>query len=60
MNCWQCKTELIWADDQDISSEEDCPFCMVSTFSCPSCNAHVEFYVPKDSYNETLQTRIIH
>lgn len=49
MNCWTCKTELIWGGDHDIDEEEDdSPFCIVSNFSCPTCQAHVEFYVPRE------------
>ena len=49
MNCWTCKTELIWGGDHDIDPEEDdSPFCMVSNFSCATCQAYVEFYVPRE------------
>lgn len=44
MNCWHCvNQELIWNDDHmmedDMGAER-----LVSFFSCPSCNALVEFY----------------
>ena len=47
MNCWQCKTELIWEGDQDIEDESE-TFCMVSNLSCPNCGCFVEVYVPKE------------
>ena len=28
MNCWHCKTELIWGGDQDL--EEDTQYSMVT------------------------------
>jgi len=47
MNCWSCRTELIWGGDHDL---EDCEeYVIVSNFSCPSCQAHVEFYVPRST-----------
>mgnify|MGYP003109740413 FL=1 len=56
MNCWHCKTELIWGGDDSLDeshplgnttlSEE---FCMVSNFTCPKCNAYVEMYLPRNA-----------
>jgi hypothetical protein len=46
MNCWTCKTELIWAGDQDLENESE-DYAVVSHLSCPNCHAHVEFYVPR-------------
>ena len=46
MNCWHCKTELIWGGDHDI--EEDESFCMVTNHSCPNCGSYVETYLLKD------------
>ena len=51
MNCWHCKTELIWGGDHDI--EEDCEeYSIVTNLSCPKCNCHVEVYYPKEKENE--------
>ena len=44
MNCWHCKTELIWVGDfnfEDYGIEED---GIVSTLNCPKCNSYVEVY----------------
>ena len=47
MNCWHCKTELIWGGDHDMDGE-DYPlmsgeYSMVTNLSCPKCNSFVEF-----------------
>ena len=55
MNCWHCKTELIWGADADI--EEDFQpvlyqeYSMVSNFSCPKCDSYVEVYKRRDAYD---------
>ena len=55
MNCWHCKTELIWGGDHDI--EEDfqpvmyAEYSMVSNFSCPKCDSFVEVYKRRDAYD---------
>ena len=47
MNCWHCKTELIWGGDHDMDGE-DYPlndlenFSMMTNLSCPKCNSFVE------------------
>tara|TARA_Y100000004_G_C8942224_1_gene424685 strand:+ start:1331 stop:1597 length:267 start_codon:yes stop_codon:yes gene_type:complete len=49
MNCWHCNTELIWGSDftyEDYCIEGE---GIVSTFSCPNCNAHVEVYLGDDA-----------
>ena len=48
MNCWQCKTELIWGCDyafEEVFLDGD---GIVSVFSCPNenCNAEVEVRLP--------------
>jgi hypothetical protein len=49
MNCWHCKTELIWGGDDDsnawLSSEI---YAMVTNLSCPKCDSYVLVYLPKD------------
>ena len=51
LNCWHCKTELIWGGDhsidedfQPVLAEE---YSMVTNLSCPKCNSYVEVYLPK-------------
>jgi RNase P subunit RPR2 len=48
MNCWHCKTELIWGGDHDIDDDEDESYSMVTNLSCPKCNSSVEVYYPKE------------
>ena len=47
MNCWHCKTELIWGGDHDIEEEDE--YSMVTNLSCPSCKCLVEVYLPKEN-----------
>jgi len=47
MNCWHCKTQLIWGGDEDCIFEED--FDMVTNLSCPTCESFVlVFYKEKE------------
>ena len=46
MNCWHCKTELIWGGDHDC--EEDSEFSMETNLSCPKCESLVLVYLPKE------------
>ena len=49
MNCWHCKTPLIWGGDHDLEdSVRGEMFAMVTNLSCPKCNSYVEVYVPKE------------
>ena len=51
MNCWHCKTELIWGSDSDgeeVSEEYD----LVSYLSCPNCQSDVEVYHKKTCTKE--------
>jgi len=55
MNCWHCKTELIWGADADIE-EETQPvlyqeYSMVTNLSCPKCDSYVEVYLRRDAYD---------
>ena len=47
MDCWHCKTELIWGSDSDCDHLED--YAMVTFLSCPKCKADVEVFLPKDN-----------
>ena len=55
MNCWHCKTELIWGADADINQDfqpvlaEE--YSMVTNLSCPKCHSYVEVYKPKYAYD---------
>lgn len=49
MNCWYCKTDLIWGGDhsyEDYGLDGD---GIVSNFSCPKCEAYVKFYKGEDN-----------
>ena len=56
MNCWHCKTELIWGADHDIDSEDDNYFynnySMVTNLSCPKCNSIVDVYYPREEMKD--------
>ena len=43
MNCWHCKTELIWGGDHDLHDPDE-PYAMVTNLSCPKCQSFVEVY----------------
>ena len=46
MNCWHCKTELIWGGDHDC--EKDSEFSIETNLSCPKCESFVLVYLPKE------------
>jgi len=45
MNCWHCKTELIWGGDSSCDHLKD--FDFVASLSCPQCKSEVEVYHPR-------------
>ena len=47
MNCWSCKSELIWGGDHDIPIEDDQEHSIVTNLSCPKCEALVLVYHDK-------------
>jgi len=47
MNCWHCKTELIWGGDHDVEDEES-PYLIETNLSCPKCGTFVMVYLPKE------------
>ena len=49
MNCWHCKSELIWGGDEDL--EDSTEYSMVTNLSCPKCFAYVEIYLPRNAYD---------
>jgi len=46
MNCWHCKTKLIWGGDNDMEDDEE--FSMETNLSCPKCGSLVLVYYPKE------------
>jgi len=55
MNCWHCKTELIWGGDHSLDGEDhplrSGEYSMITNLSCPNCNSFVEVYLPRDAYD---------
>ena len=51
MDCWHCKTELIWGGDIDIE-EEDENYIMETNLSCPKCDSLIIVYLPKEKSYE--------
>ena len=54
MNCWHCKTELIWCGDHDIEEED---YAMVTNLSCPECESIVYVYYPKEKEDARLYSK---
>ena len=50
MNCWHCKTELIWGGDHDV--EDECSeYLIESNLHCPHCGTFVLVYYPKEPWH---------
>ena len=53
MNCWHCRSELIWGGDfsfEDYGMENE---GIISNLSCPNCPTNVEvYYTIKDEDND--------
>lgn len=49
MNCWHCKTELIWGGDHDADSDE---FLIETNLTCPGCGSLVLVYYPKEQQDD--------
>ena len=47
MNCWHCKTELIWGSDSDAPLHEESS--MITFLSCPKCESEVEVWKKKEN-----------
>ena len=46
MNCWHCKTAIIWGGDHDVERNEE--YIMETNLSCPECNSFVLVYLPRE------------
>jgi hypothetical protein len=61
MNCWNCKTQLIWGGDQDTEHNED--YDVVSNLSCPNCHTAVDVWHPSEKlikeYEEKKNDKIV-
>ena len=51
MNCWHCKTELIWGSDHDIADEDEY-YSMLTSLHCPHCSSVVEVLYPKEEMSD--------
>tara|TARA_R100000353_G_scaffold26706_1_gene22582 strand:- start:298 stop:459 length:162 start_codon:yes stop_codon:yes gene_type:complete len=53
MNCWHCKTQLIWKNDIDI--DESMPiyseFSIMTNLSCPKCFSEIEVLKKRDAFD---------
>ena len=45
MNCYNCKHELVWMVDHDISHQNE-NFCIMTELLCPMCETEVHVYYP--------------
>ena len=54
MNCWHCRTELIWGGDHDIDHENE-NYDIVSNLSCPKCHSIVDVYYPSNKLIKEYQ-----
>jgi len=45
MNCWHCKSELIWNGDHDCEDGDE--YHIVTNLSCPKCGSFVLSYHPQ-------------
>ncbi len=50
MNCWHCKTQLIWGGDHDL--DDDPFYSMLTNLSCPECSSVVYVYYPKENEDD--------
>ena len=50
MNCWHCKTELIWGGDHDMEITDDPEeYIMETNLTCPKCKSLVMVYLAKEA-----------
>jgi|TARA_R100001443_G_scaffold84422_1_gene91063 hypothetical protein len=54
MECWHCKSELIWGGDHDYEDYGKEGEGIVSNFQCPNCDSYYECYLPLGEQNEKM------
>ena len=63
MNCWHCKSELIWGGDHSFEDHGMEGEGIVSNLSCPNCPVEVLVYYDIDKEcvadNETNNNKLI-
>ena len=47
MRCWHCNTRVIWGGDHALEEGENEHYDMVTSLTCPSCEAFVDVYRAK-------------
>ena len=52
MNCWHCRSELIWGSDADYDDVGLDGEGIVSFLSCPKCPTNVEVFYTIKSVDE--------
>ena len=52
MNCWHCKTELIWGGDHDIEDEDE-DYSMSTNLSCPKAGICDGVLAKKEAASES-------
>ena len=48
MNCWHCKSELVWGGDHSFEDQGIEGEGIVTNLSCSKCNSYVEVYLKDD------------
>ena len=54
MECWHCKSEVIWGGDHDYEDYGKEGEGIVSNFHCPQCDSYYECYLPLGGQNDKL------
>ena len=54
MNCWHCRSELIWGGDHNYEDYGKEGEGIVSNFQCPDCDSYYECYLPLGGQNEKM------
>ena len=49
MNCWHCKSELIWGGDHD--TEDDTEYSVITNLTCLKCSSYVQIYKRRDAFD---------
>jgi hypothetical protein len=49
MDCWHCKTELIW--NSDVDTEDNSFYSMITFLDCPKCGSETEVWLPRETKN---------
>jgi len=53
VECYNCRTEMIWGNDFDFDDFDYEGEGVVSCFTCPRCDTYAEFVVPEKNKKYT-------